>query len=236
MELLDKYDTSWTVEIDGEKVVRDYLNGTTLGNYFTNVHYMDQALEQFINDLDTAGILENTVLVIYGDHDSRISKSNYNLMYNYDPYTDEIKEEGDEGYIDYNEYEYNLDKKVPFIIWTKNKNITKEVTTPTGMIDAFPILSNVFGLEVNDFQLGNDILGNNAVDNTVLFIDGSYVTSKIYYNGQNSEIYSIDGGAVDEKYIKDNSLYAGDLIEVSNNIITYDLIKEIKEKKVQNIN
>lgn len=236
LELLDKYDTSWTVEIDGEKVVRDYLNGTTLGNYFTNVHYMDQALEQFINDLDTAGILDNTVLVIYGDHDSRISKSNYNLMYNYDPYTDEIKEEGDEGYIDYNEYEYNLDKKVPFIIWTKNKNITKEVTTPTGMIDAFPILSNVFGLEVNDFQLGNDILGNNAVDNTVVFIDGSYVTSKIYYNGQNSEIYSIDGGAVDEKYIKDNSLYAGDLIEVSNNIITYDLIKEIKEKKVQNIN
>lgn len=231
LELLDEYDTSLTVEIDGEKVTRDYLNGTTLGNYFRNVHYMDQALDQFINDLDKAGILDNAVIVIYGDHDARISRSNYNLMYNYDPYTDEIKDEDAEGYYDYNEYEYKLDKNVPFIIWTKNKSIVKEVKTPTGMIDAFPILSNLFGLKNNEFQLGHDILGNDSTDNTVVFTDGSYVTSKIYYNGQNSEIYSVNGGAVDENYIKDNSLYADNLIGVSNDIITYDLIKEIKEKK-----
>ena len=230
LDLLDEYDTTWTVEIDGEEVVRDYISGTTMGDYFRNVHYMDQALNQFITDLDEAGILENTVLVIYGDHDARISKSNYDLMYNYDPYTDEIKEEGDEGYVDYNEYEYKLDKKVPFIIWTKNKNITKEVTVPTGMIDAFPILSNLFGLEANEFQLGHDILGNGSTDNTIVFTDGSYVTSKIYYNGQNSEIYSVDGSAVDEEYIRKNSEYADNLIDVSNDIITYDLIKEIKEK------
>lgn len=231
LDLLDEYDTTWTVEIDGEEVVRDYLSDTILGDYFRSAHYMDQALEQFITDLDEAGILENTVLIIYGDHDARISRSNYNLMYNYDPYTDEIKEEGDEGYIDYNEYEYKLDKKVPFIIWTKNKDIAKEVTVPTGMIDAFPILANLFGLEFSEFGLGHDILGNNSSDNTVVFTDGSYVTSKIYYNGQNGEIYSVNGGAVDEEYIKENSLYADNLIEVSNNIITYDLIKEIQEKK-----
>lgn len=236
LELLDEYDTSWTVEIDGEEVVRDYLNGTTLGNYFRNVHYMDQALEQFINDLDNAGILDNTVLVIYGDHDARISKSNYNLMYNYDPYTDKIKEEDDEGYVDYNEYEYKLDKNVPFIIWTKNKNINKKVEVPTSMIDAFPIISNLFGLKNNEFKLGNDILGNNSSDNTVVFTDGSYVTNKIYYNGQNGEIYSVNGGAVDEEYIRQNSLYADKLIDVSNDIITYDLIKEIKEKNSQEKN
>lgn len=231
LELLDEFDTSWTVEIDGEEVVRDYLNGTTLGNYFRNIHYMDQAIEQFIGDLDDAGILEDTVLVIYGDHDARISRSKYNYMYNYDPYTDEVREEGDEGYIDYNEYEYKLDKKVPFIIWTKDKKFVKEVGVPTGMIDAFPILSNMFGLKINEFQLGHDVLGNNSSDNTVVFTDGSYVTSKIYYNGQNSEIYSVDGGAVDEEYIRNNSVYADDIIGVSNDIITYDLIKEITEKK-----
>lgn len=230
LELLDEYDTSLTVEIDGEQVVRDYLNGTTLGNYFRNVHYMDQALEQFISDLDEAGILENTVLVIYGDHDARISRSNYNFMYNYNPYTDEIREEGEEGYVDYNDYEYKLDKNVPFIIWTKNKNVIKEVKVPTGMIDAFPILSNLFGLETNKFQLGQDILGSNVNDNTVVFTDGSYVTSKIYYNGQNSEIYSVNGDAVDEDYIKRNYLYADSLIDVSNNIITYNLINEITKK------
>lgn len=230
LELMDEYDTSITVDIDGEGVVRDYLNGTTLGDYFRSVHYMDQALEQFINDLDEAGILDNTVIVIYGDHDARISRKNYNLMYNYDPITDKIKEEGDEGYIDYNEYEYKLDKKVPFIIWTKNKQYNEEIATPTGMIDAFPILENLFRLERNPFQLGHDILGLHSEDNTVVFTDGSYVSSKIYYNGQNSEIYSVSGDAVDEEYIRTNADYANDLIDISNDIITYDLIKEIRNK------
>ncbi len=230
LELMDEYDTTWTVEIDGEEIVREYLQDTTLGDYFRSVHYMDQAFEQFLQELDQSGILDNTVIVIYGDHDARISKKNYNLMYNYDPYTDTVREEGDDDYIDYNEYEYKLDKKVPFIIWTKNAQHQKEVVTPTGMIDAFPILKNMFGLDQNRFQLGHDIMGFADGDNTVVFTDGSYVTSKVYYNGQNGEIYSIDGAVVDETYIRENADIANSLIDVSNDIITYDLIKEIKNK------
>ncbi len=230
LKLMDEYDTTWKVEIDGQEVVRDYLNGTTLGDYFRSVHYMDQAFEQFINDMDTAGLLDNTVIVIYGDHDARISKKNYNLMYNYDPYTDSLKEEGDEGYIDYNDYQYKLDKKVPFIIWTKDKKVTKKVSTATGMIDAYPILANLFGVENSRFQLGHDVLGNSGDDNTVAFIDSSYVTNKIYYNGQNGEFYSVNGDAVDSDYISNNSDHVDELIDVSNDIITYDLVKEIKNK------
>jgi len=229
LELMDEYDTTWKVEIDGEEVVRDYISDTTLGDYFRSVHYMDQAIEQFITDLDKEGILDNTVIVIYGDHDARISKKNYNIMYNYDPYTDSIRNEDDEGYIDYNEYEYELDRKVPFIIWTKNEKIKKEIDTVTGMIDAYPILSNLFGLEHNEFQLGHDVLGQKLKDNTVVFTDGSYVTNKIYYNGQNGEIYPIDGATVDEEYIQSNTNKADELIDISNDIITYDLIKEIKK-------
>ena len=231
LELMDEYDTSMTVDINGEKVQRDYLNGTTLGDYFRSVHYMDQALEQFVRDLDEEGLLDNTVFVLYGDHDARISKKNYNLMYNYDPYSDKVKEDGDEGYVDYNEYEYRLDKAVPFIIWSKNKKITKEITTVTGMIDAAPILENLFNVKKNSYQLGNDVLGNGLEDNVVTFVDGSYVTNKIYYNGQNSNIYSISGDAVGEEYVLENSKYANDVIDISNDIITYDLIKEMNNKE-----
>ncbi len=230
LKLMDEYDTTWKVEVDGQEVVRDYLSGTTLGDYFRSVHYMDQAFEQFINDMDTAGLLDNTVIVIYGDHDARISKKNYNLMYNYNPYTDSLKEEGDEGYIDYNDYQYKLDKKVPFIIWTKDKKVTKKVSTATGMIDAYPILANLFGVENSRFQLGHDVLGNSSDDNTVAFIDSSYVTNKIYYNGQNGEFYSVNGDAVDSDYISNNSNHVDELIDVSNDIITYDLVKEIESK------
>lgn len=231
LELVDEYDTTMKVEIDGEEVVRDYINNTTLGSYFRSVHYMDQAMEQFIRDLDQAGLLENTVLVIYGDHDARISIKNYNFMYNYDPYLDEVKEKDDDGYIDYNEYEYRLEKNVPFIIWTKDSKYNHEITTSAGMIDAYPILENLFRLNNNPYKLGHDVLGDEYSDNTVVFTDGSYITNKIYYNGQNGEIYSIDGAVVDENYIRNNADYAGELIDISNDIITYDLIKEIKNKK-----
>ena len=230
LELMDEYDTSLTVEINGETVVRDYLNGTTLGDYFKSVHYMDQAIEQFISDLDKEGILDNTVIVIYGDHDARISSDDYNFMYNYDPYLDVVKKEEDNDYFDYNKFEYKLDKKVPFIIWSKNQKVVKEVKTATGMIDAYPILENLFKLDYNGFKLGNDVLGNKLNDNTVVFTDGSYVTNKIYYNGQNGEFYSINGDSVDNTYIENNSLYADNIIDVSNDIITYDLIKEIRGK------
>ena len=227
LELMDEYKTTWTLNINGENVTRDYINETTLGNYFRSVHYFDQAIGQFINDMDEAGLLENTVIVIYGDHDARISKKYYNMMYNYDPYTDKIKKENDEGYIDYNDYMYKLDRKVPLIIWSKNKKINKEIKTATGMIDAFPIVGNMFNVK-SPYELGTDT--TNKKDNVVVFTDGSYVTNKIYYNGQNGEIYNINGEAVDEEYIDKNSEYANKIIEVSNDIITYDLIKEIENK------
>ena len=98
------------------------------------------------------------------------------------------------------------------------------------MIDAYPILANLFGVKNSDFRLGHDVLGNSSEDNTVPFIDGSYVTNKIYYNGQNGEFYSVSGDAIDSNYISDCSKYTDSLIDVSNDIITYDLIKEISSK------
>ena len=229
LELMDEYPTTMTVNIDGEEVVREYIDGTTLGNYFRSVHYADQAIGQFIEDLDNEGLLEDTVLIIYGDHDARIKRSNYNILYNYDPYTDTVKTEEDEGYVDYNEYEYLLDKNVPLIIWTKDTEYNVNVDTPMGMIDVLPTLGNMFGIH-SDYQLGRDIFSIKDGSNTVVFTDGSYLTDKIYYNGQNGEIYSINGDSVTEDYIQENNKHANDLIEVSNNIITYDLIKEIREK------
>ena len=73
--------TTKTVNIDGKVVVRDYLEGTTMGNYIKSVNYMDEAIGNFINDMDKAGLLDNTVIVIYGDHDARISKQQYDYMY-----------------------------------------------------------------------------------------------------------------------------------------------------------
>lgn len=226
---MDEFPTTWTVDINGQNVTRDYINGTTLGDYFRSVHYSDQALEQFINDMDESGLLDDTVIVIYGDHDARISKKYYNTLYNYDPYTDKVKQEGEDGYVDYNDYMYQLDKKVPFIIWSKDKKVQKQIDSVSGMIDVLPTLSNMFGVGTNKYQLGHDLFS--VKDNTIVFTDGSYVTDKIYYDGQSGEIYSIKGDTTSEDEVSKKVEYADDLIKVSNDIITYDLIKEMNSSK-----
>ena len=230
LELIDEYPTTIDVDINNKKITRDYLNGTMMGNYLRTVHYADEALGEFITSLDQKGLLEDTILVIYGDHDARLSYSDFNLLYNYDAKSDTIKKEKDKGYIEYNKYTYELDRKVPFIIWTKEKEYNIEVTTPTGMIDALPTLGNMLGVH-SKYQLGKDIFNIKDGDNTVTFIDGSFLTSKIYYNAPRGEIYSINNEPITESYIKERAEHSSNLIEVSNDIISYNLITKIENMK-----
>lgn len=229
-ELIEEYPTTIDVEINDKIVTRDYLNETIMGNYLRTAHYADEALGEFINSLEKEGLLEDTVLVIYGDHDARLSYNDFNRLYNYDAKTDKIKKEKDKEYIQYNKYMYELDKKVPFIIWTKDKEFNVEVTTPTGMIDALPTLGNMFGIH-SEYQLGKDIFSIEDNDNTVIFIDGSFLTSKIYYNAPKGEIYSIKNEPITEEYIKERTKHSSNLIEISNDIISYNLTTELKKMK-----
>ena len=204
LTLMEDYKTTIDVTIDNQTVTRDYLNNTTMGNYLRSVHYADSAIGEFIDNLDKEGLLENTVLVIYGDHDARLDFEDFNLLYNYDPITDTIKTENDEGYIPYTKYNYELDRKVPFIIWTKDQNYNLNVNTPMGMIDVLPTLGNMIGIH-SDYQLGKDIMNLKGDDNTVTFIDGSFLTSKVYYNSPKGEIYSINNEPITEEYIKERA-------------------------------
>lgn len=226
LDNMEEFDTSKYVEINNKVIRRDYINNTVLGNYFRSVHYSDSAIGSFIDKLDKEGLLENTVIVIYGDHDARIDEYYYNLYYNYDAVYDKILDEEDSNYTEFNEYIYELNRKVPFIIWTKDTKFSEKVDKPMGMIDALPTLGNMFGV-YSDYQLGHDIF--NVEENTVVFVDGSYVSEKIYYNSQKDESYAINNDAISEEYVRKRSQLADDLIEISNDIIKYDLIKEIEE-------
>src|SRR5262249_22558428 len=46
------------------------LEGGSFGNYLHTMHFFDQALEEFKTALAGAGLLDQTVLVVFGDHDA----------------------------------------------------------------------------------------------------------------------------------------------------------------------
>ena len=75
---VDKYsslDLGLTVNIDGNYVRREYLNDVAMGRYIKSVNYMDNAIGKFIDSMDKEGLLDNTVLIIYGDHDDLVENN-----------------------------------------------------------------------------------------------------------------------------------------------------------------
>lgn len=200
-----------------------YMEDTKLGNYFKSVHYADEALGEFITELDEAGLLDNTVVVIYGDHDAKLPKSDFNRMFNYDKENNKTLDSDDENYDEFDYYDYELNRSVPLIIWTKDKKYNKVINTAMGMIDVNPTLCNMLGLKPK-YSLGNDIM--NLTDNVVAFPNGNWLTNDIYYNTQKDEYKVINPNAViDKDTISKNSEIASKKLEISNDIILYDLIK-----------
>ena len=212
-----------------EEKVYPYMEGTKLGNYFKSLHYADQALGEFIEQLQANNLLEDTVFILYGDHDARLPRNDYNRLYNYDKETDGILDEDDPNYVIYDSYQYELGRKVPFIIWTNKMagtDLNMEIPEVMGMIDVQPTLGNMFGF-YNKYSLGHDIF-NVRGSNIVVFPNGNWVTDKVYYNSQKGEYLSLTQEAISEEYIKSNTDYTNSLLDVSNNIIVFDLLNEKK--------
>ena len=219
------------VEEDGteKEVVYPYMEGTKLGNYFKSLHYADSALGEFIDELNEAGLLDNSIVVLYGDHDARLPRKDYNRLYNYDKENDTILDETDENYKEYDSYQYELGRKVPFLIWTKDMAGTKlnmKIEDTMGMYDVMPTLGNMLGF-YNKYALGHDIF-NTRENNIVVFPNGNWVNNKMYYNSQKSAYLSLVEEPITEEEISNNTEYANKLLDVSNNIITFDLFNPEK--------
>ena len=210
-----------------EEVTYPYMEGTKLGNYFKSAHYADGAIGELMERLEEEGLLDNTVIIIYGDHDAKLPRADYNRLYNYDKETDSILDKEDPNYKEYDSYQYELGRKVPLIIWTKDMagtDLNKEYTDVMSMYDVEPTLGNMFGFS-NEYALGHDIFDIKD-QNIVVFPNGNWLTNNVYYNSQKGEYLSLNNNAISEEEIKKNNEYADALLAVSNDIIIFDLLKE----------
>ena len=206
-----------------------YLEGTKLGNYFKSVHYADEALGEFFNMMDEEGLLDNTVVILYGDHDARLPKSDYILMNNYDPVTNEVKSKDDPTYEEYDSFDYELDRKVPLLIWTKDQVVTGTVDYTMGMYDVMPTIGNMLGF-YNKYALGHDIFEIKD-DNIVVFPNGNWVTNLMYYNSQKGQYKLLKDEVISDDYILLNNEYAEKLLDVSNKAIVFDLFNPNSEEE-----
>ena len=214
---------------DGEKIKDNapYLEDSSMGNYLKSSHYADEAFGEFIDALENDGLLENTILVIYGDHEARLSRKDFNLLYNYDPVNNDIISEEDEEYFDVYGYNYDLLKNTPFIIYSSDTKFNKEITKVMGMYDVLPSIANMFGFK-EKYSLGHDIFSDN--EGIVVFPNGNVLTDSVYYSDLNDEYITFTENPIDIDYINNLKEYADNILDVSNGIIVHDLIKRESDR------
>ncbi|MBI6091749.1 LTA synthase family protein [Clostridium perfringens] len=135
------------------------LNENMLGAYFQSVRYTDEAIGKFINQLKEEGLLENTVIMLYGDH-CGVHKF----------YEDDIKDSPLEG-----DWWKDNEKEIPFMIYNpsiKGETISKE----GGQIDFLPTIAYLLGFNRDKFDstaMGRVLVNTNR--NAIILNDGEIV-------------------------------------------------------------
>ncbi|MFL0246867.1 LTA synthase family protein [Candidatus Clostridium stratigraminis] len=190
-------------------------NNTLIGNYIRGIHYTDKALGDFLDTLDKEGILKDSIVVLYGDHNA-IPKENEQELADFM----NIK--------DMNDMQWSMLQKVPLLIHFPDDENAGTYNKFSGDMDVYPTLKNLFSLKGGE-TFGKDLF--NSTDETVIFRNGSFTDGNIYYYSPNNTYYNIKTGAVTAednnlKVKKDNVQIQ---LEYSDDILKHNLIKKYKE-------
>ncbi len=143
---------------------------------------LDRALELLIQKLEEAGVLEDTVIALVGDH------------YPYYLSMDEINELS--NYQKDSVVEVN---KSNFILW--NSEIEKtEIDKVGSQIDVLPTLYNLFGIDYDSrVIIGKDILSTEP--GLAIFENRSWVSDYGTYFSSSNQFILKEGKEVDENYV-----------------------------------
>ncbi|MFT4414725.1 LTA synthase family protein [Fredinandcohnia humi] len=157
------------------------LENTDVGNYLQSVAYTDQAIGKFIEELKKNGLYDNSLLVIYGDHQA--------------PLQDEklVSEVLNHEY-------HTIDKfNVPFLIHGDMTKQGQKITQVGGQLDMMPTVANLLGLSLdNEVIFGQDLLNTekNLVGTRFYLPTGSYFSNSVFYEAGNTfddgVAYSLD--------------------------------------------
>ncbi len=162
-------------------------NSNTLNNYFPTVRYMDEAIEQFFNQLKETGLYDNSIIIIMGDH--------YGISTNHNRAMSEYL-----GKDEITPYDYVQLQRVPFFIHIPNHGKGRIMSKIAGQIDVKPTLLHMLGIGTdNDIYFGNDLFHNDRKGYIALrngdFISDDYVyTSDLCYDRKTGELLEIGDG------------------------------------------
>ena len=196
--------------------------------YFANNLELEYALEYLLEALEEADLLDNTVIVLTGDHYpySLSDDYGYNAAGKLTYYNVEENLASLYGYLPVTDPEYNINS---LIIWTPSLEDLDEqivVSDPVSSVDILPTLLNLFGCEFDSRLLvGRDALADDTQP-LVIFSNYSWLTEKGYYDASDGSFTLSDGVSMSdeeiEEYVEEISTIVQNKKAFSQTVLDYD--------------
>ena len=172
---------------------------------------LDKAVGELLSRLEQVGKLEDTVIVISGDH------------YPYGLTLGEINE------LSTFERDDKFEKfRMPFLIWSGSMKGPIKVEKIGSSLDVLPTVLNLFGAEFDSrLLMGRDILSDS--DPIVIFSDRSFITDKGRYNSLTEQFTPNEGVTVEEGYVDKINTIIYKKYQMSRLILENDYYRKIFE-------
>lgn len=196
---------------------------TTLGRYIQAIHYADEALGLFIEELKRYGLYDNSIIAVYGDHRG---------ISNGVPENDKLMSK----LLDH-EYTFDESLNVPLIIHIPGANINETNIMVGGQMDFLPTMLNLLGIKENRMKLfGQDLLNAESgfVASQSNMIKGSFIDDyKIFVMSrdgvfEHSKAWNLSSREpIDPELCRNGYERALREIQQSEYILSNDLIQEL---------
>src|SRR5690625_1430067 len=155
------------------------LDGS-VDRYFQTARYLDEALEMFFEDLKEAGLYEDSVIFLYGDH--------YGISDNHLRALSEIFD------TEMDAYKYANLQRVPFLIRIPGVEGQGTVSEYAGQIDVMPTIMHLLGIDSRDYIVFGTDMFSEKHNNVIAFRNGDFFTedyAKVkgtYYDNHTGEV------------------------------------------------
>ena len=194
------------------------LDGTLLGDYLQSVRYFDHAFGTFVDRLRAAGLLDTSVVVLYGDHHGFLGDP---------PELGRLL-----GIAAGDEYRtLQVRKKVPMLIRLPHGEQAGVRSATGGHLDIAPTLLSLLGIRhESGLMLGRDL--TQAQSSLVVFRDGSFTDGTTWYAHRvgltAGTCYAVKTGQrVDCALVAEQRREARVRLEVSDLVVRGDLVPSL---------
>jgi hypothetical protein len=196
--------------------------GSTFGNYVNSIRYADRCFGELLDRLKEDGLYEESLLMVYGDHQGLIISDDYAARW-------------------HGRYDYDTMMNIPLIIHIPGaRTPARVIDTAGGQIDLLPTTAWLMGFETLDtLYLGQNLLTaeEGFVPEKTHMLKGSFIKNNIAFEisrdgvFENSRAWNTETGEpVSVEGLREDYLRAKRMVETGDFYLREDVLRKIYQE------